>query len=397
MMTEASGVGALDHSGLQVERTGLREFNVSISNNDEAISLGGSPRNVELLLQLLYQQFTAPKLDTAALALWKRVGMEGLTPSMDDQLTAVLSRGDPRRAPVPWTLVDFARLDKAMAVYRDRFGNAGDFTFTIVGAVTPAELRPLVERYIASLPATGRREEPKPLEVRPWNSITRTTVPAFDVPKASTLLAYDAPFPHARDDYLTARRRLAALGWVLRLQFTDKLRERMAGTYGVAVQEETYADPEEHCRILITFDTAPERIDEMLEAFTAVLDTTRARGATPTELEKVTAMLRRSRESQLQSNRYWLQAIEAYDRLGIPLDRIATSRIPAVTSRDIHEAAAECLPSTAFIQLTYMPQDSTIRSPADSVARAQTDTTRTKPRSASIGVRVPAPTMPRRK
>jgi zinc protease len=368
MMTEASGIGTLDHSGLQVERTGLRAFNVSISNNDQSISLGGSPRNAEMLMQLLYRQFTAPTLDTASLALWKHVGMDGLAPSLDDQITTVLSRGDPRRQPVPWTLVDFARLDKAMTVYRDRFGNAGEFTFTIVGAVTPTEIRPLVERYIASLPATGKRETPQPLDVRAWNAISRNTVHAFDVPKATTAVVFDAPFPYTGNAYLTARRRLAALGWALRLEFTERLRERMAGTYSVSVQDETYADPDEHCRLVINFDMAPERKNEMLDSLNAVLQTARTRGATPPELQKITAMLRRSRETQLQSNRYWLQAIEAYDRMGIPLDTIATARVPAVTAGDIQGAARECMPATAFIQMTYMPQDSTIRSPSDSVA-----------------------------
>jgi zinc protease len=359
MMTEAAGVGALDHDALSRTLTGtmLRDFTVSITNNDESISLNGSPRDLTTLFELLHLQFTAPKLDTAALAGWKQVGTN-LQPSVDEQLTSIFSRGDPRRIPTSWSLIQFADTGKAMAVYRDRFGNASDFTFLIVGNATAAEVRPLVERYLASLPGTGRHETAKPQDVMPWREIMRRSTRVFNVPKASTFLVFDGLFPSAPASHLRERERLDALTDVLRLELTDVLRERMGGTYGVAVRDRTYADPEEHYRVSLSFDAAPERMDAMLDAFSAVLDSVRARGATPAEIAKVAAIQRRTREEALRNNQYWLGWIERYDRLDIPFDAILAAPAATLTPADVRAAARHYLPASSYVQFTMLPTDS---------------------------------------
>jgi len=375
MMTEAAGVGAFDRDALtrQLATTVLREFTVSITNNDESISLAGSPRDLTTLFQLLHLQFTAPKLDTAALAGWKQVGTN-LNPSFDEQLTAILSRGDRRRAPPPWALIPFADVSQAMAVYRDRFGNASNFTFLIVGNVLPQEIRPVVERYVASLPGTGRHEVPKPLDVQPWDAIARPTTRVFDIPKASTLLVFDGRFPSTPDQYPTERRRLGALAWLLRLKLTDDLREQMGGTYAVTVLDETYGDPEEHYRVAVAFDAAPERMDTLQVALDAVLDTVRARTPTAAELAKVAAIQRRTREVALQNNHAWLNTIELYDRLKVPLQRIVVPHVAPLTAADLRVAAQRYLPATAYIQFTALPTDSSYLA-KDTTARVRPDTT----------------------
>jgi len=358
MMTEAAGVGALDRDALtqKLATTVLRDFTVSITNNDESISLAGSPKDLTTLFQLLYLQFTAPKLDTAALSGWKQVGTN-LTPSFDEQLDAILSRGDSRRAPPPWALIPFADISQAMAVYRDRFGNASNFTFLIVGNVTAQEVRPLVELYAASLPGTGQHEVPKSLDLQPWDAISRPTTRVFDIPKASTLLVFDGRFPSPAAQYPTERRRLAALAWLLRLKLTDDLREQMGGTYSVSVLDETYADPEEHYRVGVAFDAAPERMDTLHEALFKVLDTVRTRAATPAELARIAAIQRRTREVALQDNHAWLNTIELYERLKIPLDRIVVPPVTPLTAADLRAAAQHYLPATAYILFTALPRD----------------------------------------
>ena len=49
-------------------------------------------------------------------------------------------------------------LDKSLAFYKDRFADASDFTFVFVGSFDLATMKPLVERYLASLPALHRNE-----------------------------------------------------------------------------------------------------------------------------------------------------------------------------------------------------------------------------------------------
>jgi zinc protease len=374
MMTAAEGLGTESHDGLErLSNSALREFKVDISSNDESIRMGGSPRNLETLLQMLYLQFTAPTLDTMQIALWKNIGTEDIQTTLDEQLDYGLSHGDPRRAPIPWSLVQFANVPKAMAIYRDRFSNAGDFTFTIVGAASPRQLRPLVERYIASIPSTDKREQPKSLDAGPWNAISTHTSEVLTVPKSSTFLIFDGLFPQTADAYLNARSKLQAVASKLELTFTDVLRERMGGTYSVGVRANTYADPAEHFRVFITFDAAPERMNEMQDSLFSILGEVRTGGATAEELRKINAMQERQHEMALQSNNYWVSAIELYDRLHIPYARIIDPGVPALTQREISNAASEFLPAQAYINMTLVPLDSTIRTPVDSLSPTPTD------------------------
>jgi zinc protease len=367
MMTQAAGVGSKDRSAIeqQLVTTGLlREFAVSLTPTQESMRLVGSPKDLEALFQLLYLQFTQPKLDTTALSLWKRVGSPGGF-SSDDFIDNLLSGGNPRLTPPSPAMMPLADTATAMAVYRDRFGNAGDFTFIIVGAAAAQQVRPLVERYVASLPSTQEREKPVTFGVIPWNQLVRQTQSVYDIPKASSQVLFDGLFPSEPREYLGQQRLLNALTSMLRLKFTETLREHMGGTYGVGVQAWTLPVPEEHYRFSVQFDAAPERIDEMSDSMFAIIQRLRTDGATPVELKKVAAMQRREREAALTNNGFWLKTLSNFDRLGIPVDSIVTPAV-APTVADIRTGVERYLPMQAYIHVTAMPADTLLWKKADS-------------------------------
>jgi zinc protease len=369
MMTEAAGLGSHDHDDLAAEfaTSGVRDFKVDIGYGDESIDLAGSPRDLELLFQTLYLQFTAPRLDSAALEAWKNYAKyEGRSFSIFDQLAQIFARGNPRLMPVSTQLADLANLDEAMAVYRDRFGNAGDFTFTIVGAATAAQVRPLVERYIASLPATSERETPRDPRVRPFLMKQVSTLRPFDIPKASTLLVFDGELPAADSGgYLAEREELSTLATVLTRRLRTRLREELGATYSVAVLDRTYPLPKEHYQLLINFDAAPERMRDMQREMDSILEAVRDSGATEAELVRAASVQRRSLEVELQDNDYWMQRIQLFDRLGIPLDRIPKPYgEEQLTPAELRTAATRYMPRKVFIKLTALPQDSTLYSEA---------------------------------
>ncbi len=369
MMTEAAGLGSHDRGDLtaQFATSGVRKFEVDIGYGDESIDLAGSPRDLELLFQMLYLQFTAPRLDSAALQAWKNYAKyEGRSFSIFDQLAQIFARGNPRLLPVSTGLAELANLDEAMAVYRDRFGNAGDFTFTIVGAATAEQVRPLVERYLASLPATNERETPRDPGVRPFLVKMVKNMRPFDIPKASTLLVFDGELPAADSGvYLTERQHLSTLATVLTRRLRTRLREELGATYSVAVLGRTYPLPKEHYQLLINFDTAPERMRDMQREMKSILDAVRDSGATEAELVRAASIQRRQLEVELQDNDYWMQRIQLFDRLGIPLDRIPTPYgEEQLTPTELRTAATRYMPRKVFIKLTAMPQDTTLYSEA---------------------------------
>src|SRR4030095_11849867 len=78
------------------------------------------------------------------------------TPSFafQEALTKALTQDHPRaRTPTP-EMIDTMDLTKSLAFYKDRFSDASDFTFVFVGRLDPNTVKPLVEKYLASLPST---------------------------------------------------------------------------------------------------------------------------------------------------------------------------------------------------------------------------------------------------
>jgi zinc protease len=257
-----------------------------------------------------------------------------------------------------------------------------------VGAASAEQVKPLVERYLASLPATSERETPKDLGVRPFLMRIVNNVKPFDVPKASTLLVFDGELPTAEPAaYLAERQELSTLATVLSRRLRTRLREELGATYGVAVLDRTYPLPKEHYQLLINFDAAPERMRDMQREMDSILDVMRDSGATEAELARTASAQRRLLEVELQDNDYWMQRIGLFDRLGIPLDRIPKPYgNERLSPGALQAAATRYLPRNVYIQVTAMPRDSTLGSRG---AKDTVSTTRAKVGrgDGSVGVR----------
>ena len=85
----------------------------------------------------------------------------------DEALDAALSQNHLRAQPLTPARVDQMNLDKSLAFYKDRFADASDFTFVFVGSFDLATMKPLVERYLGSLPALHRNEAAKDVGMHP--------------------------------------------------------------------------------------------------------------------------------------------------------------------------------------------------------------------------------------
>jgi zinc protease len=364
VMTDVGGLGSTTHDALgrRFAANGLRQMQVSIGYADQSIRVAGSPKELEMLFQVLHLQFTAPFVDTAALAGWKSLAKyQAPAVSLDDQINQEMAMGDPRLLPVSTNIAELATVKDLMAAYWNRFGDAGSFTFTIVGAVSPGDVRPLVERYLASLPGPAKIEQPKLARehVAYLNRVSKT-LRALEPPKATTLLVFDGLFPPAPRDYLRERQRLSALTYVLDNRIRTRLRQELSGTYSPFVSSETYALPEERYRVALEFDAAPERIGELNVAMMRVVDSLRSNGVSAAEAARAATVQRRQLETRLEDDNYWMATIGTYIRLGIPLDAIpAPYGDHTVTPDEVQAAARRYMPEDAYFHLTLVPRDST--------------------------------------
>ncbi|HYH82535.1 MAG TPA: insulinase family protein [Longimicrobium sp.] len=355
------GVGRLGVTDL-VRRLAGKAASVGASVDDLYESVGGyaSPRDVETLFQLVYLYMTQPRRDSVA---WEAYIQRGRSAMRDrgaspegawrDTLNAVMTQNHPREHPFTAATFDSLSLDRALAIYRERFADAGDFTFYLVGAFEPDSIRPYVERYLGALPSTGRRETWRDVGVRPPAGVVRRTVRRGVEPRSRTSIIFNGP---AVADRRTSSL-LRTLGDALEIRLRDRLREEMSGTYGVNVGGGVIRLPAQEFRFSVDFGASPERLDELTRAVFAEIDSVKANGVTADELRKAREAQRRAREVQMRENNWWLSALMSYDQYGWDPRLIPSPPLSqTLTSADLRDAARRYLDTSRYVQVTLHPE-----------------------------------------
>lgn len=364
IMTDVAGLGeSRDKFALmrRLSNTGVREFRVGLSYTEEEVALEGSPRDLETLFQLLYLQFTAPNLDSVSLRQWKHNGAARLQrfDKLNDAIARTLSMGDPRLAPLSPALVQLVTVEEAMAVYRDRFGDASDFTFTIVGAAPPEQVREMVSKYVASLPSTNRsiRELPKDPQIPQFNQIARQRIPVqTTVPKSESVLIFDGVYPTDEESYIAENQKLATLSTALSRRLRLRLREELGATYGAMVNNFNYINPLQRYQFRISFDASPHRMEELIDVLMEALDSLRTHGITQEEIDKLDLVLDRQFENRALDNRYWVSKIQEFDRLNFNFERILNPFSRRLTPEEVKKAAQTYLPANSYFHAIAYPE-----------------------------------------
>jgi zinc protease len=361
-LVSIGGVGEFSAVDLQKKLAGKAvSVGPSISELGEGMSGSASPKDLETLFQLVYLYFTAPRRDETAVAAFNsrmRSVLEnrGANPEAvyGDTVGVVMAQYHPRYLPPTPDMLERIDLDVALEFYRDRFADAGDFTFSLVGAFEPAELLPLVERYLAALPSTGRDETWRDVGVEPPTGVVKRTVQKGLEPKGRQTVIFTGAFDFNRENRYT----LQSMTEVLRNMLREILREDMGGTYGVGAYGSGSREPRERYSLRIAFGADPERLDELTEAAFSAIDSLATHGASEENLAKVKEMQRRQRETDLRENGFWLSVLNVYDqndedlRLILDYDRL----VEGLTAEAIGEAAALYFDFENYVEVKLVPE-----------------------------------------
>jgi zinc protease len=358
----AGGLGSMSRVQLQKALAGkAAQASAFVGMYEEGLGGGASPRDLETLFQLIHLSFTAPRADTQAVAAL-RGQMSSFLRNRDanpeaafqDTVQLLMAGGHPRARPVTSQVVEAQSLERSLAVYRDRFADAGDFTFVFVGNVQPDSLRRLAETYLASLPSAGRRESWRDVGMRTPRGVVRRTVRRGTEPKSTTRLSFTGDIP-VRPQEVHALRSLSEL---LQIRLTESLRERLGGTYSPSVTWNVSRIPAETYALTVQFSSAPERADELARATLEEIERIKREGAPEADLTKVREAQRRNLETAVRLNPYWLNALVQYDTRGWDPRTIAAegALTGAVTSASVQAAARRFLGGENLIQVTLLPE-----------------------------------------
>ena len=361
-LVSSSGVSEFDETQLGKLLTGkVASVNPYISTYREGMSGSSSPKDLETALQLVNLYFTQPRADEKVLKTsleeMKTVLSNRLTqPSAvyQDTATAVLNSYKKRAQQINIAELDQISLDKALAFYKQRFANAGDFTFTFVGNFKVEEIKPLLATYLASLPGNSTPENFKDLGLEPIaGAITKKVYKGLE-DKATVSLVYHGNYNYSDTENL----QLDALKAILDIKITERLREKESGVYSPGVSVSYNDEPKSLYNMGIYFSCASANVDKLIAAAIDEVSKLQLNGATAEDIQKFKAEEKRQLEVQLRDNGFWLGYLQnAFTTGKSPADILGYEKtLDQVTVGSTKATATKYLKTNDFIQLILLPE-----------------------------------------
>jgi len=258
----------------------------------------------------------------------------------------------------PLSAATFAEVnpERALQFYRERFANAANFSFVFVGNVDTTTLRPLVERYLASLPAArGPKEMWREASKAPPRGVLDVAVRKGIEEKATTLLAFTGPFVFTPENRFALR----ALTDYFQIKLIETLREKLGGTYSPGVGGSAKRTPRPEYIIQVSFPSSIANVEVLTPSVLALIDSLQRVAPTQADVDKVKAQLLRGREVETRQNGYWIANLANRDQAGEPLSGLLgpyDQLIRDLTPAKIQAAAVQYFDTRNYARFVLLPE-----------------------------------------
>ena len=359
----AFGLGDFDAIALGKILTGkMANSAVKISSLSEAVQGASTPQDVETMMQLVYLRFEKPRFDkeifesimnqnrsTLPMVLGKPQKI------MQDSVQMIMSNYNPRSVIYNEDYLNRISLEQIEKVYRDRIKDASDFIFFIVGNVEEETIRPLVEKYLGSIKSEYRKETWRDNKVRvPKGKTERSIEVDLEVPKATVITNFSKEMKYNLHNSFC----LSVLQGILDLRYTENIREKEGGTYGVGVSGSASRIPYNSYSLTMQFDCDPDKADHLKSLIYAELDKLQQEAPTDEELMKVVSNMLKGREQSKNHNGYWLNAIVNYYLNGLDSTdpKNYEDILNKMTPKDIQKFLKNLMKGADIVDITFRPK-----------------------------------------
>ena len=310
-----SGLGDYDFTGLQKKLSGnTAKLTPYISELREGVNGSCSPKDLETMLQLNYLYFTRPRRDESAYNAYvsrikNMIKPIRSTPRMifSDTLSKIVTMNSPRVITLPSDAqLDQINLDRVMAIFKERFADASDFTYLMVGNFKVDEVIPLLEKYIGGLPSLKRKETWKDETPGFPKGLVVVDVPKNSEPQSSVAMVWKGDFKWNEED----RQGFSMLMNILAIKCRESMREDQGGVYGVSISGSATKLPKPQFSVSASWGCNPENITKLTQTVLDEMEKIKKDGPTEIDLNKVKETLIRERETRMKENSFWLNALQ---------------------------------------------------------------------------------------
>ncbi len=358
-VTNAMGLGQFSPTDLGKVLAG-KSVSVDLVFSPIADGLRGSSsvKDLETMFQLTYLQCTAPRGDTAlfrAFVQKNKLQFANINANPKaafiDTLYKSLFNNDPL-APiiVPNSgYFDKVSYDRVLAIRKEHFGDVSGMQFVFTGSFKEAEIKPLIEKYIASLPATGKKFSFTDNKVRPVAGKRSLTINKGKEDQSMILGFYTGETPYSEDIEMKTN----ALSEVLNIRIIEELREKIQGIYGGGTYAEMEKYPYGNYIFTLQLPCGPQKVDTLVKAIKNEFNEMVTKECDTTYLNKVKKQWLESHKLSIKDNGVWVEKLLQFKSQGSDPDRFVhyEKYVNQLTPKDIQQAAKLVLSGNEFIAI----------------------------------------------
>ena len=333
----------------------------SLGVDNESLNGYASPDDVKTLFELIYLAMTSPRTDNDAYASFEnrmKAQLENakLDPStaLNDTISKVVYNNHPRAVSLEAEDFDKISYQRILDIYKERYGDASDFTFTFVGNLNVDSIRPYIEQYLATLPANGRVDKPSPdalpkiMKGKLENHFSRE----MQTPKSSVFQLYSGKSEYNLKNLLTA----SLLSQILDLVYTETIREAEGGSYGVYAGVSLSDFPKGQTTLQVFFDTDPEKWENMVRIVDEEIQRIATDGPKSEHLTKSRDNMLKRHNERLQENSYWLNVIDSYYFRGMDAYTNYKETLEGITADDIKKFMSDFISQGNCVEVVMGPK-----------------------------------------
>lgn len=355
--------GLGEHSAIELNRILAGKYvscSATIDENSETVGGYSSASDLRTLFELIYLHFTAPRMDEGAFSSYvnrlnaqlKNLELNPMV-AFGDSLTVALYGDTPKVKRINEAELDALDYPHIMEMYKERFADASDFVFTVVGNFNMDSLVVLAEEYLASLPVLSRTEKGNEQALVPYHHGKKQIHfhKKMETPKTSVVHYY-----HGQADY-SLKNVLAAniLTQLLDLVYMEKVRKDEGGSYGVSSMARIAAFPKGRTSLQIYYDTDPQKQDQINTIVLSELERIAESAPDEASLTKIKENLVKNYQENQTSNVYWLSTIDNYYFMGFDSYTSYLQTLQEITPGYMKDFANKLLSRGNHIELIMSP------------------------------------------
>lgn len=326
-----------------------------IDNDTRGMAGTSNVKDTKTLLELVYLYFTQPRKDPQAFKNLMEQQQEFLTNAHVNPMLAYndtlhkVAYATNRMASMNKEQLKRVNYNRIMHIYKELFANAANFKLILTGNININKLRPLLCQYIATLPSNNAKEtigtyEPKLVDGKKTYIFHKKQT----TPTAITTIVIKGKMEYNNRNELL----MDAIGQLLRIVYTEKVREDKGGTYSVQASGDLQHHPNDEALLRIAFQTDPQKYNDLIPIVYKELEKMATEGPSQQDLDKVKAYELKVYNQVLRMNNYWEYVLYTDLYNGIDVDTDFRYIVENMTCDDIRTTLRNLIDQNNCIEVT---------------------------------------------